>query len=778
MNIESDFPQLKNQIYLDNAGAIPVPQPLLHAFVNDTAEQLLGNPHSLGSPSSSFAALRVAQTRATILEYFNTSSDKYSVVFTQNATNALKIIADIGSWKTDNFWYLRECHTSVVGIRESVLHARGAAGDVSLEEFGIRTVKSEFVEEYIKDSTLVAPGINSLFAYPAQCNHSGTRFPLTWIKQMQKHGWNVLVDCASYCSTTPLDLTKYPADFNVISFYKLFGYPTSLGALIVKKSTLKRFITKDRLYFGGGTVEAVAIDSPWHRLHQFDAPQHPLELGTLPFLEIMAVSHGFDYIRGLGGWNMVQEIAFSLTENLLKRMRALSHGNGVSVCVIYEHAGREKGPIINFNIKGQSGNIIGFNTVVTLASVNNIHLRGGCFCNPGACQHALELTTEDIQSHAEVYGHKCGDSQDLIKNRPVGSIRVSLGFVNTSKDIDALLAFIERHFVVQSIPLVPKTPVISGQIMAKLAEICVYPVKSCGALRVDDWPLVRKNGVNSDASLLGDRVWMLVDYDSKALNQKRCPALCTIIPKSIDLKSGKIVFTSSSASDECVLWLWSLNGGGVNVEMCGKCIQVRNSDKEASSWFSKVLGLSCKLVRVLDSPPEQIAIAEEGKMEKFNYRPFKQSFSNESPFLLISTKSFDYLGSQLPNGIRSRHEAFRANFIINDMNEIDTLRPFEEDSWEGRDILIGINKFNVTAQCRRCYMICVDQTNGSRSSEPLSTLATIRKTQITSEVPGTRITFGVHIQLASSSNNIGKKISETGGDIVGVVKIGDVLQVS
>ena len=109
----------------------------------------------------------------------------------------------------------------------------------------------------------------SLFAYPAQCNFSGKRFPLNWIHAVHKKKSLVLLDAASFLSTSRLDLTKYPAgnrsfyqlDFIPISFYKLFGFPTGLGgttsfmlALVVKK-TSSVFIQKP--YFGGGTITAL-----------------------------------------------------------------------------------------------------------------------------------------------------------------------------------------------------------------------------------------------------------------------------------------------------------------------------------------------------------------------------------------------------------------------------------------------------------------------------------------------------------------------------------------
>lgn len=81
----------------------------------------------------------------------------------------------------------------------------------------------------------------------------------------------VLIDAAKGSATKPLDLSKHPADFVVISFYKvcvlvqtssvrnyyievlifclhivfvkLFGYPTGLGALIARNG--KHLMLKD-----------------------------------------------------------------------------------------------------------------------------------------------------------------------------------------------------------------------------------------------------------------------------------------------------------------------------------------------------------------------------------------------------------------------------------------------------------------------------------------------------------------------------------------------------
>ena len=44
----------------------------------------------------------------------------------------------------------------------------------------------------------------------------------------------ILLDAAKWVGTSPLCLRSVPADFVVLSFYKMIGYPTGLGALIVR----------------------------------------------------------------------------------------------------------------------------------------------------------------------------------------------------------------------------------------------------------------------------------------------------------------------------------------------------------------------------------------------------------------------------------------------------------------------------------------------------------------------------------------------------------------
>jgi molybdenum cofactor sulfurtransferase len=74
--------------------------------------------------------------------------------------------------------------------------------------------------------------------------------------------WLVLLDAAKACSTHPPDLSAVPADFVVLSYYKIFGHPTGLGALVLRREALA-LLGRHKAYWGGGTVEVAVADRPF-----------------------------------------------------------------------------------------------------------------------------------------------------------------------------------------------------------------------------------------------------------------------------------------------------------------------------------------------------------------------------------------------------------------------------------------------------------------------------------------------------------------------------------
>lgn len=61
----------------------------------------------------------------------------------------------------------------------------------------------------------------------------------------------VVLDAAAFVPTNPLNLAAINPDFVCLSFYKIFGYPTGIGALLIRKSIANEL---QKGYWGGGTV--------------------------------------------------------------------------------------------------------------------------------------------------------------------------------------------------------------------------------------------------------------------------------------------------------------------------------------------------------------------------------------------------------------------------------------------------------------------------------------------------------------------------------------------
>jgi molybdenum cofactor sulfurtransferase len=87
-------------------------------------------------------------------------------------------------------------------------------------------------------------------------------------QQQQQQGgrvdrWVVVLDAAKACTSHPPDLATCPADMVALSHYKIFGHPTGLGALVVKRDLLPE-LTRRKVYFGGGTVEVSVPQEAWY----------------------------------------------------------------------------------------------------------------------------------------------------------------------------------------------------------------------------------------------------------------------------------------------------------------------------------------------------------------------------------------------------------------------------------------------------------------------------------------------------------------------------------
>ncbi|XP_055993933.1 molybdenum cofactor sulfurase [Sorex fumeus] len=815
---DREFGRLEGTVYLDHAGTTLFPQSQLTNFTKDLLENVYGNPHSQNI-NSRLTHDTVEQVRYRILAHFHTCPEDYSVIFTAGTTAALKLVAEAFPWVSpgpessgSHFCYLTDSHTSVVGMREVTKLLGIPSIPVSPEDMGSD-------EKRGPDPGDPDCQVPHLFCYPAQSNFSGTRYPLSWIGEVRSGQrcpasvagkWFVLLDAASYAGTAPLDLSAHQADFVPLSFYKIFGFPTGLGALLLRNHAAPLL---RKTYFGGGTAASYLAGEDFYVPRQSVAER--FEDGTISFLDIIALKHGFDALERLtGGMECIRQHTFSLAQYTYTALSALRYPSGGPVVRIYSDSGFEspevQGPIINFNVLDELGNVLGYAQVDKMASLYNIQVRTGCFCNTGACQRHLRISNEMVKKHHQA-GHVCGDDMDLVDGQPTGSVRISFGYMSTLEDAQAFLQFIiatrlhppagrpllqapvteaetldtcspsswedvcpdtvgastrplssvEAGSVDLPLPMGPgtqQTPmerVVEGDPGPHvITNLFIYPIKSCAAFEVTSWPL-------GSQGLLYDRSWMIVNHNGICLSQKQEPRLCLIQP-FIDLQRRTMVIRAQGMEPiEVPLEGNSEQAPICQSKVCADRVNTYDCGEKISNWLSKFFGRPCHLIK--QSSDFQRNAKKKHSKDQPPGTAASLSLVNEAQYLLINRCSILELQQQLDasggeNGKEGSFPAkdlisrFRANIITNGT------RAFEEEKWDA--VLVGSLQFQVVGPCHRCQMICIDQQTGQRNQDVFQKLSESRQR---------KVNFGVYL-MHSSLDLSAPCVLSVGSQLLPVIK--------
>ncbi len=423
------------QTYLDYTGGSLHAASQLREHLGLLSEQVLGNPHSV-NPTSMAMTAQVEQARAAVLAHFN-ATGRYTAIFTANASGALKLVGESYPFAAGGQLLLTtDNHNSVNGLREFA-QAKGAAVDYApLTRPDLRIDRSTL------DAKLAAApaGPARLLAFPAQSNFSGVKHPLELIDAARAQGWQVLLDAAAFVPTNGLDLQLHQPDFVVLSFYKMFGYPTGVGCLLVRNDALPAL---RRPWFGGGTVNFATVQG---RMHVLSAGEAGFEDGTLNYLSIPAVAIGLRHLQQVG-MATIQTRVHSLTDWLLTQLLALRHANGRPLVRLYGPANMaQRGGTVTLNFYDPEGHLVDYRRVEELAALDGISLRTGCFCNPGAGETAEGIDDDDLRAGVANAGTQINLSRFLhfLQQRggkSAGAIRVSLGLASNFADVERFLAF-------------------------------------------------------------------------------------------------------------------------------------------------------------------------------------------------------------------------------------------------------------------------------------------------------------------------------------------------
>jgi molybdenum cofactor sulfurtransferase len=426
----------RGQVYLDYTGGSLYAESQLEKHFALLRSGVLGNPHS-ANPASTAMTEHVERTRRAVLAFFNARPEDYILVFTQNASAALKLVGESFAFAPGGRYLLTfDNHNSVNGIREFARAKRACVTYVPLMMPDLR-IDIPRLERLLGEADPAQP---NLFAFPAQSNFSGVRHPLELAAKARSKGWSVLLDAAALVATSRLDLSGVQPDFVPLSFYKMFGHPTGVGALLVRRPALAHL---KRPWFAGGTVNFASVQGQAHVLSPNEAA---FEDGTLNYLSIPAVEIGLRHLESIG-IETISERVRCLTGWLLEELLALRHSNGRAMVRIYGPANTHaRGGTVTLNLYDPQGHLLDYRRVEELAGTEGISLRTGCFCNPGAGEIAEGLTEEDMRA-----AFTLGEEINLLSfarmmrergHKSAGAIRASIGIATNFTDVWRFLRFI------------------------------------------------------------------------------------------------------------------------------------------------------------------------------------------------------------------------------------------------------------------------------------------------------------------------------------------------
>ncbi len=238
-----------------------------------------------------------------------------------------------------------------------------------------------------------------------------------------------------------------------------------------------------------------------------------------------------------------------------------------------------------------------------------------------------------------------------------------------------------------------------------LASIHLYPVKSCRGIAVESAELDQRG-------LVGDRRFLVVDAQGKAVTQRTVPRMALIetvlTASTLVLRTegvGEVSIPRGSSGEPLrSVDLWS--SLGLQAEDCGV---------EPAAWLSEVVGFPVRLVRAGPDFHRPVKPTKAAPGDEV-------AFTDAYPLLAISQASLDDLNQRLRG---AGHDAvpmdrFRPNLVI------AGCAPYEEDTWTR--VRAGDAVLRAAGPCARCIMTTTDQRTGERGKEPLRLLASYRRT--------------------------------------------------
>ena len=388
-NIRKDFPILerkingKTLIYFDNAATSQTPTSVIDS-ISDYYKKYNANIHRGFHSVSEEATEAYESSRKKIQKHFNANLSE-EIIFTSGTTHSINIIAngytDLLSSEDEIIVSGMEHHSNIVPWQMMVEKNHAKLNVIPLKENG--ELDLEHFKSIISSKTKVV-FLNHV------SNALGIINPIEEIIEIShKNGAVVLIDGAQSSAHFNVDLQKLDIDYFTASAHKLCG-PTGIGFLYGKKELLKKL---SPLMGGGEMISDVTFEKTTYA----DLP-HKFEAGTPNISGAIAFGYALDYLNEIG----LENIYNYENELLDYATKSLKQIDGLK---IYGDV-KNKTSVISFNIENLHPYDIG-----SILDKFGIAVRTGQHC------------AQPIMDHFHISG----------------TVRVSLSFINTKKEVDKLI---------------------------------------------------------------------------------------------------------------------------------------------------------------------------------------------------------------------------------------------------------------------------------------------------------------------------------------------------
>ncbi len=393
--VRADFPILSRHVrgrplvYLDSAASAQKPRQVIDAE-RRLYEEEYANVHRGVHWLSQAATERFEEARTAVRRFINAAGDR-EVVFVRGGTEGINLVAQ--SWGRTNLEEGDRILISTLEHHANIVpwHLLAVERGLVIEAIPILDDGQIDMEAYRRQ----LDGKVKLVALTQMSNALGIITPAAeMIRMAHDAGARVMLDSCQAISHGAVDVQALDCDFMVFSGHKIYG-PTGIGVLYGKAELLERMPP----WQGGGEMIArVTLERS-----TFKGIPHRFEAGTPAIAQAVGLKAALDYVTALGLERIADHEAM-LHALAVERLSAIEGVN-----ILGTHPARAA--IVSFTMDGIHPHDVG--------------------------------TIVDHEGVAVRVGHHC--AQPLMDRFDIAAtVRASFALYNTTDEVDALVAALER----------------------------------------------------------------------------------------------------------------------------------------------------------------------------------------------------------------------------------------------------------------------------------------------------------------------------------------------